>query len=137
MGKIIGIDFGSVRVGLAITDALKITAQSLNTLVINGDYSILIEKIKELIEKEKIEEVVIGYPKHLNGDISDTARSIDKVIEEIQKLGILVVKWDERLTTVLAHRTMRDLGIKQKDKKQHADRLAAMYILQDYLSSKK
>lgn len=135
MGKILGIDYGDARVGLAITDALKITAQPIDTLQINGDSNLLIEKIKEILNSTKLEAVVIGYPRHLNGDISETARKVDSVIEKIEALGLKVVKWDERLTTVMAHKTMKDLGIKQKDKKIHADRLAAMYILEDYINS--
>jgi len=134
MTKILGIDYGDARVGLAITDALKITAQPMDTLEIHGDNTILIKKIKDIMKETKLESVVIGYPKHLNGDISETAKKVDKVIEEIQSLGIKVVKWDERLTTVMAHKTMKELGIKQKDKKVHADRLAAMYILEDYIN---
>ena len=137
MGKILGIDYGIARVGLALTDALKITAQSLPTLEIKGDSEILINKIKEIMKESKLDEVVIGYPRHLNGDVSETAKKIDEVILSIETLGLKVVKWDERLTTVMAHKTMKDLGIKQKDKKTHADRLAAMYILEDYLNSLK
>lgn len=135
MGKILGIDYGEARVGLAITDALKITAQPMDTLEIHGDSDILINKIKDVMSQSKLEEVVIGYPRHLNGDVSETAKKIDEVIEKIEALGLKVVKWDERLTTVMAHKTMKQLGIKQKDKKIHADRLAAMYILEDYINS--
>ena len=135
MGKILGIEYGDARVGLAITDALKITAQPMDTLEIHGDSNLLIDKIKQIMVESKLEIVVVGYPRHLNGDVSETAKKIDSVIAKIEALGLKVVKWDERLTTVMAHRTMRDLGIKQKDKKIHADRLAAMYILEDYINS--
>lgn len=135
MGRILGIDYGMARVGLAITDILKITAQSMDTLEIKGDNEILIKRIKELMKESKLESVVIGYPRHLNGDVSETAKKIDEVILKIEELGLKVVKWDERLTTVMAHKTMKELGLKQKDKKVHADRLAAMYILEDYLRS--
>lgn len=135
MGKILGIDYGDARVGLAITDALKITAQPMDTLEIHGDIDILIEKIKNIMKEAKLEAVVIGYPKHLNGDISETAKKVDVVIQKLEELDLKVVKWDERLTTVMAHKTMKDLGIKQKEKKVHADRLAAMYILEDYINS--
>ena len=135
MGKILGIDYGDARVGLAITDALKITAQPMDTLEIHGNSDLLIDKVKQIMSESKLEAVVIGYPRHLNGDISETAKKIDDVIIKIEALGLVVVKWDERLTTVMAHKTMRDLGIKQKDKKIHADRLAAMYILEDYINS--
>ena len=80
-----------------------------------------------------MDTVVVGYPKHMNGDLSDTSKKIDELVPCIEALDLKVIKWDERLTTVMAHKTMRDLGIKQKDKKIHADRLAAMYILEDYL----
>jgi len=135
MDRILGIDYGTARVGLAMSDALKITAQSLPTLEIKGESELLISKVEELMSQNKIKTVVIGYPRHLNGDISDTAKIIDDVIVKLEQLGLHVVKWDERLTTVMAHKTMKDLGIKQKDKKVHADRLAAMYILEDYLST--
>ena len=135
MGKILGIDYGEARVGMAITDALKITAQPMDTLEIHSDSNILIQKITDIMKDNKLEAVVIGYPRHLNGDVSETAKKIDHVIEKIEALGLKVVKWDERLTTVMAYKTMKDLGIKQKDKKVHADRLAAMYILEDYLNS--
>ena len=135
MGKVLGIDYGDARVGLAISDALKITAQPMDTLEIQGNIDALIEKVEDISKESKIETVVIGYPRHLNGDISETAKKVDVVIEKIENLGIKVVKWDERLTTVMAHKTMKQLGIKQKDKKIHADRLAAMYILEDYLNS--
>lgn len=136
MNKILGIDYGTVRVGLAITDSLNITAQSMDTLIINNDNDILLNKLKELIKKENIKEIVFGYPKHLNGDISKTAKTIDEIIKEIEKLNVKVIKWDERLTTVMAYKTMRDLNIKQKEKNKHADRLAAQYILEDYLNFK-
>lgn len=135
MGRILAIDFGLARVGLAMTDILKITAQPMDTLNISGNIDILINKVRELKETSKVEQVVIGYPKHMNGDISETAKKIDEVITRIEELGLKVVKWDERLTTVMAHKDMKEMGIKQKDKKIHADRLAAMYILEDYLKS--
>jgi len=135
MGRILGIDFGVSRIGLAMTDLLGITAQPMDTLNINGDIELLIDKVKELKAKSNVKLVVIGYPKHMNGDVSETAKKIDEVILKIEELDLEVVKWDERLTTVMAHKAMKEMGIKQKDKKVHADRLAAMYILEDYLKS--
>lgn len=135
MGKVLGIDYGTARVGLAISDSLKITAQTMPTLEIKEDNELLIDKVESLIKTENIEKIVIGYPRHLNGDVSETAKKVDEVIESLKKFGVDIIKWDERLTTVMAHKTMKDLGIKQKDKKKHADRLAAIYILEDYLNS--
>lgn len=133
MNRILSLDYGLVRVGMAVSDALKITAQSLDTLTINGDNNILLQRLAELKNSYNLDTVVIGYPKHMNGDLSETSRKIDELIPCIESLDLKVVKWDERLTTVMAHKTMKDLGIKQKEKKTHADRLAAMYILEDYL----
>ena len=135
MGRILGVDFGIARVGLAMTDLLGITAQPMDTLNINGNIQLLVERIKELKEKSQVELVVMGYPKHMNGDVSETAIKINEVILKIEELGLTVVKVDERLTTVMAHKAMKEMGLKQKDKKVHADRLAAMYILEDYLKS--
>ena len=135
MGKILAIDYGESRVGLAISDSLKITAQTMPTLEIQGDNNILFNKIKEIMSDSKLDAVVIGYPRHMNGDKSQTAEKVDEIILELEKLNLNIIKWDERLTTVMAHKTMKELGIKQKDKKKHADRLAAMYILEDYLNS--
>lgn len=135
MGKILAIDYGIQRVGLAITDALKITAQTMPTLEIKKDNRILFKKVEELVENEKVDTIVIGYPRHMNGDISDTAKKIDEIILKFESMNLNVVKWDERLTTVMAYNTMKELKIKQKEKNKHADRLAAMYILEDYLKS--
>lgn len=133
MDRILSIDYGTARVGLAISDPLKITAQSLDTLTINSHNDVLYAKLKELKAKYNIKKIVIGYPKHMNGDLSDTSKKVDDILEHLEAMDFEVVKWDERLTTVMAHKTMRELGIKQKEKKTHADRLAALYILEDYL----
>ena len=135
MARILSIDYGEVRVGLAMSDITNTIATGLDTLVINKDKSKLIDKVKELIDEYKIEKIVIGYPKNMNGTLSKKTEEVDKIVEKLKAFEIEIVKWDERLTTVMAHKTMRELGIKQKEKKIHADRLAAMYILEDYLRS--
>ncbi len=133
MGKILSIDYGDVRVGLAITDSTKTIATGMDTLVIQGNSEILLSKLKEIISENTIETIVIGYPKNMDGTISKKAIEIDKLIEKIQKLNIPIEKWDERLTTVIAYGTMRQLGIKQRQKNTFADKLAATTILQDFL----
>lgn len=136
MGKILSIDYGRARVGLAITDSLKITAQGLDTLEIQENIDILLEKIKDIVSKQNVEEIVIGYPRHMNGDKSVLTDEIDNIIKKIKELNIPVIKWDERLTTVNAYKDMQRMGIKQTKKKEFADKLAATYILEDYLRSK-
>ena len=135
MKRILGIDYGDVRVGLAISDELGITAQGLETLVINGSKKKFISGIRKLKDEYNFEEVVIGYPKNMDGTLSEKSNLIDKLIPEIENLGLKVNKWDERLTTVLAYKTMRDLNISQKKKNIYADKLAATYILEGYLNN--
>lgn len=133
MARILSIDYGEVRVGLAMSDITNTIATGLDTLVINKNKSILIDKVKKLIEEYDIQKIVIGYPKNMNGTLSQKTEEVDKIVKKIEALGTPVVKWDERLTTVSAYMTMRDLGIKQTQKNKYADKLAATSILQDYL----
>ena len=133
MAKILSIDYGDVRVGLAMTDSTKTIATGLDTLRIDGNQDILIQKLEKILSENDIETIVIGYPKNMNGTISKKAIEIDKLVEKLEKLNIPIKKWDERLTTVIAYGTMRQLGIKQKQKNMFADKLAATTILQDYL----
>ena len=134
MKRILGIDYGDVRVGLAISDPLGITAQGLETLVINGSDKKFIAGIRKLKEEYYFEEVVIGYPKNMNGTKSLKTEKVDTLIPKLEELGLKVHKWDERLTTVSAYRTMREMNISQKEKNRVADRFAATYILEGYLN---
>ena len=134
MKRILGIDYGDVRVGLALSDTLGITAQGLETLVINGSDKKFISQIKKIILENDVETVVIGYPKNMNGTSSKKTEKIDELIPLIENIGVEVVKWDERLTTVSAYKTMKELNISQKKKNTYADKLAATYILEGYLA---
>ena len=134
MKRILGIAYGDVRVGLAISDSLRITAQGLDTLVINGSDKKFISGIRELQKKYDFEEVVIGYPKNMNGTKSYKTEKIDSLIPKLEEIGLTVHKWDERLTTVSAYKTMKEMKISQKEKNRVADRLAATYILEGYLN---
>ena len=135
MNRILGIDYGDVRVGVAVSDLLGITAQGLDTLFINGDDSKLILELSNLIKEYNVKDVVIGYPKNMNGTLSQKTQKVDELIPKIEELGVTVHKWDERLTTVSAYKTMRELNISQKNKNKFADKLAATYILESYLNS--
>ena len=135
MKRILGIDYGEVRVGLAISDPLGLTAQGLDTLVIQGSDKKFLSGICKVIQEYEVKEVVIGYPKNMNGTPSAKTEKVDELIPMIEKLGVRVHKWDERLTTVSAYRTMRELNISQKKKNQVADKLAAVYILEGYLNT--
>ena len=138
MNRILSIDYGDVRVGLAISDELGITAQGLDTLVINGSIKKLVSHISKLKEEYKFSKLVIGYPKNMDGSASEKTKIVDELVKVLEeKSNIKVIKWDERLTTVSAYKTMRELNISQKKKNIYADKLAATYILEGYLASLK
>lgn len=137
MKRILGIDYGDVRVGIAVSDLLGITAQGLDNLVINGSDKKFFSGIKKLAEEYDLEEVVIGYPKNMDGTKSQKTEKVDELIKGLEKMNLIVHKWDERLTTVSAYKTMRELNISQKNKNKVADKLAATYILEGYLNSLK
>ena len=138
MSRILSIDYGDVRVGLAVSDELLITAQGLDTLTINGRIKKLIFHVKELNDKYKLSKIIIGYPKNMDGTKSEKTGIVDEIVERLEKaINIPVIKWDERLTTVSAYKTMKELNISQKKKNVYADKLAATYILEGYLNSLK
>lgn len=137
--KIMGIDYGDSRVGIAISDSLGITAQGLETIHHKGNDKIVLKRLEEIINDNDVDTIVIGMPYKLNGDSADrvdiTKNFIHKLKCKFNKIKIEEV--DERLTTVAAHRTMNDLGIKNKNKKNIVDTISAVYILEMYMNSKK
>ena len=137
--KIMGIDYGDSRVGIAISDSLGITAQGLETIHHKGNDKIVLKRLEEIINDNDINTIVIGMPYKLNGDSADrvdiTKNFIHKLKCKFNKIKIVEV--DERLTTVAAHRTMNELGIKNKNKKNIVDTISAVYILEMYMNSKK
>ncbi len=134
MSRVLGIDYGDVRVGIAISDELRMIATGLENLVINGSDKNFISGIRKLIAEYKVEEVVIGYPKNMNGTMSEKTEKVESLIPKLESLGVTVHKVDERLTTVSSYKTMKELGISQKKKNTYADRLAATYILESFLN---
>lgn len=135
--RILGIDFGESRIGVAVSDPLGLTAQGLDTIKWDGRIMIPAERIKQLASQYQVEKIVIGLPKNMNGTISESGkRAIEfgNLLEEIT--GLEVVKWDERLTTVSANRIMHETGMKTSKKKDAVDKIAAVLILQGYLDSR-
>ena len=133
--RVLAIDYGEARTGLAITDELRITAQGLETIFSNGQDKIILKKIDELLEIYKIDTIVVGMPFHLSGEKSKRADITEKFIHKLKckynKINIDFV--DERLTTVSAHKTMNLLGINKHKKKNIVDTISAVYILETYL----
>lgn len=136
MSRILGIDYGKVRTGLAITDALGITAQGLETITSNGSDKIILRRLAELLEQYEIEKFVIGNPLNMDGTESKRSRETKDFIHKLKSRfnTIEVISVDERLTTVSAHKTMNDLNINKHKKKQIVDTLAAVYILENYIN---
>jgi putative Holliday junction resolvase len=137
--RILGIDYGDSRAGLAISDALGITAQGLETVHHNGNDKLLLKRLEEVINEYEIGCIVVGKPLNMNGTSSERVEVTEKFIHKLKcrfnKIEIATV--DERLTTVQAHRTMIDLNIKGKDKRNLVDTISAVYILETYMNKGK
>ena len=136
--RIMGIDYGDSRVGVAITDALCITAQGLETIHHNGNDKIVLRRLEELVNQYEIDTIVIGMPYRLNGDADDRVEVTKKFIQKLKcKFNkIKIEQMDERLTTVAAHKTMNFLDIKKTKKKDLVDTISAVYILEMYMNKK-
>lgn len=138
MARIIGIDHGLTRIGLAVSDENKIIASSLSTIKAEKTSKETAFKVASEIKKHNIEEIVIGIPYHMNGKIGCQADEVKHFItlleEELQNIPIKT--WDERLTSVQADRSMRETKMTRKKRSQKIDAVAAVIILQSYLDSK-
>lgn len=134
--RTLGIDYGGARVGIAITDALGITAQGLETIHHQGNDRIILKRLDEIMQDYEIDCIVVGMPLHMNGDKSERAEITEKFIHKLKckynKMKIEIM--DERLTTVEAHRTMNLLGINKNKKKMVVDTISAVYILEKYIN---
>lgn len=135
MGRLLAIDFGRKRCGIAVTDALRIVANPLETV----DTSQLIAFVKQYIAREKVDGIVVGKPKNLNGEDSDSMRYLTPVINKLRKeiAPTPITFFDERFTSVLAHRAMLDGGMRKmaRRNKEVVDRISASIILNDFLNS--
>ena len=135
MGRIMAIDYGQKRVGLAITDELKIIATALDTVPVKDIFVYL----QEYFEKEEVECVVIGDPRQMNNEASESVKYIDPFVKKFRKVfsGTKVERFDERFTSKMAQQTMIDAGLKKKARqnKSTVDKISAVIILQSYLSA--
>ncbi|MBR6957282.1 MAG: Holliday junction resolvase RuvX [Erysipelotrichaceae bacterium] len=139
MKKIIGLDLGSRTCGVAMSDALGMIATPAGTIRFEeADYDTAVDRIEEIIDANTIEKVVLGLPKHMNGDIGERGKlSIEfkRILEE--ERDVEVILWDERLTTVSAQKSMIASNMNRKKRHQMVDAMAAVIILQSYLDSLK
>ena len=131
MNPVLGIDFGQARIGLAISDELRLLAHPLETIPANKDSA---KRIAEVVRDRKIDKVVIGIPRHMSGAIGEAAKkALDFAAELRQKLPCAVETWDERLTTVAANRALTAAGKKTRETRKFIDQVAAQMILQGFL----
>lgn len=136
MERILGIDYGDSRVGIAVSDLMGLTAQGVETIHHKGNEEILFNRLTELIKQYEPVKLVVGYPRNLNGTVGFRVTKTEEFIKKLMdNYNIDVIKWDEWLSTVSAHRDMIDMNIKKKKKKNIVDTIAAVHILQNYLDA--
>lgn len=134
--RIMGLDFGSKTVGVAVSDELLYTAQGVEIIRRDSENKIrkTLQRIEELVKQYDVEKIVLGYPKNMNNTEGDRASKSLEFKETLERrCGIPVVMWDERLTTVEAHKTMMTTGVRRENRGKYVDCIAAMLILQGYL----
>jgi putative Holliday junction resolvase len=131
-----GLDYGSVTVGVAISDELLITAQGIETIRRKHETKLrqTLARIDELIKEYAVERIVLGYPKNMNNTIGERAVKSEEFAESLRnRTGLEVILWDERLTTVAAHQALILGDVRREERSQVVDKLAAVLILQGYL----
>lgn len=136
--RIMGLDYGSKTVGVAISDTLLITAQGIEIIRREKENKQrqTLARIDELIKEYEVDKIVLGYPKNMNNTIGERAEKTQLFKETIEKrTGLEVILWDERLSTVSADRTMMEMNIRREDRFKYVDEIAAIFILQGYLDS--
>ena len=136
--RIMGLDYGSKTVGVAVSDALLLTAQAVETISRPQETKLrrTLARIEELCREYEIEKIILGFPKNMNNTIGDRAEKSLEFAEMLKRrTGLPVVMWDERLTTVAAERTLMESGVRREHRKEHIDQIAAVFILQGYLEA--
>lgn len=134
--RIMGLDFGSKTVGVAVSDSLLLTAQGVEIIRRKEENKLrqTLARIEELIVAYEVEEIVLGLPKNMNATEGERVALTMEFKEKLERrTGLPVHMWDERLTTVAADKAMMEAGIRRENRKEHVDRIAASLILQGYL----
>jgi putative Holliday junction resolvase len=134
--RIMGLDYGSKTVGVALSDELLITAQGLEIIRRESENKIrkTLQRIEEIVKEYKVEKIVLGLPKNMNNTMGDRALKSLEFKEMLERrCNVPVEMWDERLSTVEAHKTMITTGVRREERSKYVDTIAAMFILQGYL----
>jgi len=133
--RILGLDVGSKTIGIAVSDELNLIAQGVTTLKRKGK-RLDIKELLRMIEEFKVEKVVVGLPKNMNGSLGPSAKMVLSLVEELKKfVDLPIITWDERLSTVAAQKALLEADVSRKKRKQVIDKVAALLILQGYLDS--
>lgn len=136
--RIMGLDFGSKTVGVAVSDPLMVTAQGIEIIRRKEENKLrqTYARIEELVKEYDVEYIVLGYPKNMNNTIGERAEKTEDFMANLKRrTGLEVVLWDERLTTVAADRAMIEGGLRREERKEYVDMIAAVFILQGYMDS--
>ncbi len=136
--KIMGLDYGSVTVGVAISDSMQLTAQPVEVIKRKSENKLrrTLARIEELIRENDVEKIVLGFPKNMNNTEGERVERTKEFMEKlIARTGLEVVLWDERLSTVSAMDVLIEGGVRAQDRKTYVDKIAASLILQGYLDS--
>lgn len=136
--RIMGLDYGSKTVGVALSDALLLTAQPIEMIERPQENKLrrTLARIESLCGEHQVERIVVGFPKNMNNTIGDRAEKSQEFAEMLKKrTGLPVVMWDERLTTVAAERSLIESGVRREHRKAYVDQIAAVLILQGYLDA--
>ena len=137
--RIMGLDYGSKTIGVAVSDPMGLTAQGLEIIRREEENKQRksLRRIEELVKEYQVEEIVLGFPKNMNNTIGERAEKSLQLKETLERrLGLPVIMWDERLTTVEADRTLIEAGVRRENRKKYVDMIAAVFILQGYLDAK-
>ncbi len=137
--RIMGLDYGSKTMGVAISDPLLITAQGIEIIRREKETKLrkTLARIEELITEYEVTEIVLGFPKNMNDTVGERGEKSLELKEMLERrTGLPVTMWDERLTTVAADKAMMEAGIRRENRKDYVDQIAATFILQGYLDSK-
>lgn len=137
--RIIGLDYGTKTVGVAVSDSLGITAQAVETITRKEENKLrqTLARIEALIDEYNVEEIVVGFPKNMNNTIGERAEACRDFADKLERrTGLPVIMWDERLTTVSADNVLKECGVRRENRKAVVDKIAAVFILQGYLDYK-
>ena len=130
--RVLGIDYGDRRIGLAMSDALGLAAHGLPTLENQSEEAVL-DALRAIIEEHKVEQIIVGLPRNMNGSLGPQARKAKRFADTLRALGLPVHLMDERLTSERARRVLSDAGLSRAKRRRRVDRMAAQFILQLYL----